>query len=403
MAENFVDVPRGGDAFASEGPMAERIRVAQLLGMGTQAFGSPGQVAALRSEADEIGTPNLATARTGPSVAYAGLPPDQRALDRLTEETAASARTELRAFPHPGHARVDGARLALWQHVERSRSPAALVALANHLARTAGGLDRVAAAAVLAAVPNRRYSDAQVVLASARQGERQAAELAAASSGGDGSDRDTPGSPARAVRILSPVSVAIHGTWGRLGADRWYAPEGAVHQRIRRECTPSLFSGDDYFRWAGGYGDAARQQGTADFLRWLADRGVVELDTVFAHSHGGNVALSAAAAGIRVKLLVLMHVPALDRPVSEWRTIVANVDHVVVMRTRLDYVVLADGLRTGSAQAFSQSLLPHREILPYVLDERGWISHETFIRDPNWAEWNLAREIRYERATVSVG
>lgn len=401
MAKNFVDVPRGVDAFASDRPVADEIRVAQLLAMGIHAFGSPAQVAALFSEAAEIGTPNLAIPRRRESSEFDDLPESQRALDLLTGDVAASARENLRAVSALDQLGVDALRVALWQEVERSRSPGSLVAFANYLVHEADGLDRVAAAAVLAAVPDRDYSDARDVLLAAREGHGRAAELASASLGDGGFGLDDPGGgEIYGLRDQSGVSVAIHGTWARLSGDRWYAPEGALHQRMRRDCTPNLFTGDDYFRWTGGYSDVARQQATSDFLRWLSDRRLPELDTVFAHSHGGNVALAAAGEGVRMRLLVLLHVPALVRSPDEWRRIVANIDHVVVMRTRLDYVLLADGLRTGSSQAFSQSVLPHREIMPHVLDKRGWISHDTFIGDRNWAQWNLAREIRYERSSV---
>lgn len=401
MANNFVDVPRGAQAFTSNRAVAEQIRVAQLLAMSIQAFGSPAQAAALFSEAAELGTPNLAVPRRREAYEFQGLPEDQDALDRFTGEVLRSGLENLERTSFDDASPLDLPRVALWSEVERSRSPEALVAFANFILDSAAGLDRVAAAAVLESVPTRSYQRSREALVTAREGKgRAAAELAAALLGDDLSSGLPAFDTADGVIERGPkptdVSAAVHGTWARLARERWYAPEGALHQRIRRDCTPNLFAGDDYFRWTGGYSDIARQQGADDFLKWLRRREIVELDTVFAHSHGGNVALSTAAAGIRMKLLVLQHVPALERTSEEWGQIATNVRHVVIMRTRLDYVVLGDGLRTGSAQAFSQSDLPHREIMPHVLDKRGWISHNTFLRDRNWEEWNLAREVRHE-------
>lgn len=401
MTNNFVEVPRGAEAFASSSPIAQHIRVAQLLSMATQVFGSASQVAALSSEAAEIGTPFLGNGLRRDHHELDELPETQSELDEFTSRVLSSLPKSPERPVRGNQPQLDPRPVALWHEIDRGRTPASLAALANFIVHSGDGLDRVAAAAVLRAVPNRFYDASLRVLQSARDGYGQASELALAALGedrpGDTAFTAPRATPNSSSAVAGPVSATVHGTWARLGKDRWYAPEGALHARIRRESTPSLFSGDDYFRWTSGYSEFARNQGALDLLGWLDLQGITELDTVFAHSHGGNVALSAAESGVRFKLLVLLHTPAIERTANAWRSIAANVGRVVVMRTRLDSVVLGDGLRTGSSQAFAQSDLPHHEIMPPALDRRAWMRHDTFVRDRNWDEWNLAREIRYER------
>lgn len=111
---------------------------------------------------------------------------------------------------------------------------------------------------------------------------------------------------------------------------------------------------------------------------------------------GGNVALSAIAMGERVRLLVLLHTPILSRPSAEWASIRSNVGRVLVMRSRADLVMLADGLRTGSALHPAQSQLAHREVLPHWRDGDAWFSHNLFVSHDNWTKYALAGEVRFE-------
>ena len=121
------------------------------------------------------------------------------------------------------------------------------------------------------------------------------------------------------------------------------------------------------------------------------------LDTVFAHSHGGNVALTAAANGERIRMLVTLHTPALPRPDEQWAAIRARIGRVLVMRTRLDHVVLADGLVTGSTQRFDQAKLPHKPVVLHWANKDAWFSHSFFTKLDSWRKYDLAGAVIRER------
>lgn len=399
----------GVEAFERDDEEAGWSRAVQELVMATYAFGSEEQSAAVRADGDDLGAPSVASVPAA-SLAREVLPTNQLELDRLTREV----RGEIGLSPtaaDSGSARSDDgyARAALWSAVRASRSPEVLLAFLNDRRGSRHEVERVAASFALHAVPFGEYEGARGALESGLASESPEvvalAELAAGSGRRPpgGRDRERSGSGSDRTWPLGEnpsTSIAIHGTWVRLQQDRWYAPEGGLHQLIRRDASPDLYLGEDYFRWTGGYRATDRADGAADLYRWLARHGTGGFDTVYAHSHGGNVALQAAGSGLRIGLLVLMHTPAVPRPAAEWARIREHVGHVVVLRTRLDAVVLGDGLLTGSTQAFDQRLLPHRQLQPHVLDRRGWFLHGTFISEANWLEWNLAREVVYERSTM---
>jgi hypothetical protein len=77
----------------------------------------------------------------------------------------------------------------------------------------------------------------------------------------------------------------------------WYKPGSTFHRYLKRRVSADLYSGDDYFRWDGRYSDSSRQLGASDLKRWLRKHQVRSLDTIFAHSHGGNLVLTAVSKG----------------------------------------------------------------------------------------------------------
>lgn len=197
-----------------------------------------------------------------------------------------------------------------------------------------------------------------------------------------------------------PTSLAVHGPWARLAEDRWYAPGSVLHHHIRTTCTPSLYPEVDYFRWSGDYTEHARRDAGRELATWVRAKGLSGVDTVFAHSHGGNVVLDAVQEGVRVRLLVLLHTPVTPRGNRHWSAIRKRVDRVLVMRSRADVVMLADGLRTGSTLDPNATLLPHRRAIPHWVDRRGWFNHGLFLDYRSWSRWDIAGEVAYERATV---
>jgi hypothetical protein len=197
---------------------------------------------------------------------------------------------------------------------------------------------------------------------------------------------DTEEGPSEPTR----TSITVHGTFARLRSD-WYKPGSAFHRYLKRRVSADLYSGDDYFRWDGRYSDASRQLGANDIKRWLRSHKVRSLDTVFAHSHGGNLVLTAISKGVKARLLVLMNVPARSRRPREWDLIFTNAGRIVSLRSRFDLVIYAD----RSPQHFNAQV---RQLVPPGL----WFSHGALLRPKVWERHRLPNEIAYERGLSQI-
>ena len=395
LADELEPLP-GVEAFESESPSALASRAAQYLGMATYAFGSPGMAAALQDEGDELAIPQVATAGDAlEAVRYS-----QERLDDLTAATL--DRLGLRAFD--GGPGSEGTASVLWQEVDRARSTDALVALLN-LRQRSEGVEGAAAAVALLGLSRGELALSAERLRNATESPDELERGIALAGLGAGSE--PPPAPEQELGAPGPVpgpeaesvSTTVHGTWGLIADDEsWYRPGSPMHDFLRDQVTPDLYdSRPDYFMWNGGYADVDRAQGASDLPTWTRrvspsdDR----LDTVYAHSHGGNVALSAAAAGQRIRLLVLLHTPAIERPDEEWAAIRANVGGVVAMRTRLDLVVMADGARHWTSRLrFDPQKLPHFPVTQHWRRREGYFSHAYFVKRENWERYNLPDIVR---------
>lgn len=303
---------------------------------------------------------------------------------------------------------------ALWSRIQATRSRPATYALLNLAARSTDSLAATAAATALAeitrntsplswdvlrAASNDSDPDAAAIARTALTGpqlsstvttpllDRQTTETAS-------TEDEAPSAP---ETERSDLSTCVHGTWSRHRTNRWYAPRSQLHQHIKDNATPNLYDGRGYFRWTGGYGDDARASGASDLSRWRATRGVEEFDTVYAHSHGGNVALEAASKGERIHLLVLLHSPILPRSPWEWGAISRNVGRVYSLRSRADLVMLADGLRTGSTLDLPAGLLPGGSVKPHWRDPSAYFAHDYYLRLRTWNDFDIASDIVFER------
>ena len=74
------------------------------------------------------------------------------------------------------------------------------------------------------------------------------------------------------------------------------------------------------------------------------------LNTVFAHSYGGIIALYASTFGLKMNEVVLLSVPVENIPV-EWR----NIGRAVSLRIHMDLVLLAARRR----QLFTENVEEH--------------------------------------------
>jgi pimeloyl-ACP methyl ester carboxylesterase len=113
----------------------------------------------------------------------------------------------------------------------------------------------------------------------------------------------------RPAKTAAEASLLVHGTFSRLRSN-WWRPGGDFFEYLKTKVSPNLYDAPDHFRWSGRYTQGHREAGGQDLAAWT-DAASITLDTVFAHSHGGNVALDAAARnGVRMRLLVLLSTPA---------------------------------------------------------------------------------------------
>ena len=133
------------------------------------------------------------------------------------------------------------------------------------------------------------------------------------------------------------------------------------------------------------------------YLRWQAQRKITQLDTIYAHSHGGNVALDHVASGERVAMLVLMHTPFLPRSERDWTEIERNAGRIVVLRTRADLVVLLNNIKNGSTALPPAGLTNVRDLPSHPFGVDFWLRHSFFTRLRSWQTYGIANEVRFER------
>ncbi len=177
----------------------------------------------------------------------------------------------------------------------------------------------------------------------------------------------------QAENSLPQTSLLVHGTWAR--TESWWQPGGDFHTYLLTTVRPDLYSEPDRFEWSGGYSDAARSVGGADLADWLVEKSAKGAD-LFAHSHGGSVAMLASHdARVTMKELVLLACPV---HVPKYLPNFSQVSKVVSIRVRADLVILAD--RGG--QRFS-----HPKITEHVLPI--WFDHSA-PHDPEvWKKYDV--------------
>jgi hypothetical protein len=172
------------------------------------------------------------------------------------------------------------------------------------------------------------------------------------------------------------VSTMIHGTWGWKGD--WWRPRSDFHEFILRNHRPGLYRRGTKFSWSGAPRDAHRQLAAADFCEWASDVAPKGLQTVFAHSYGGDVAARAALQGIPLTELVLLSVPVTGRVEAA----VESDLRVVDVRLRFDPIL---GL------ARTRQRIPARPNVTTVLLEKWRLDHGASHKTQVWLEETVAR------------
>ncbi len=297
-------------------------------------------------------------------------------LDEVTdrEESGWVAGTATTARPERS-ARVD-----LWREVRARQSPPEAVAWLRMLMTDREPIAAAAAAAGLSHWQPSKDTPVPASLSSARtsltryanSASQQAREIAQAALGSSRGTRTLPGSDIPRGESGKTVSVMVHGTNAYAGD--WWFVGGDFHSYVKANVRPDVFSGRNTFSWSGKYKKKDRQVAAERFAGWARDTIGGPLNTVFAHSYGGVIALNATSYGLKMSDLVLLSVPVEEIPV-EWR----NVGRAVSLRIHLDLVLLAARRR----QYFSQNVDEHHM-------ER-WFWHHGDSHDPRvWQQHGWA-------------
>ena len=198
------------------------------------------------------------------------------------------------------------------------------------------------------------------------------------------------------------VSIGIHGTFTYFSPGP-LTPPHSFYQFLRRDIAGDLFNNsDEYFRWGSRYTLSSQLEGAQRLSDWANTYGGSgTLNVVFAHSHGGNVALTAAAEGLRISRLILLSTPANQRSTEEWNTIRGNVGRIASYRTHLDRVILVDQLasrwswqRANRAVSDGLNFPPESGVFqPLPI---GWLKHSNWLREDVWRHRGIDAAVRAE-------
>lgn len=393
LGREYFDPADGERAFAEPG-RSGRSRAVQLLLIAEQLSRRDGDnlPIGLREDAAALGTPELR--RDGSDA----LRNEQRtravAGTRLRDYDASLARemwSTTRAQSDPAAA-IDLLGLSLEDPSPFARLSAILGLLS--LAPADGSLSRLDSY-LLARLFDEQYRAPSATGALAR-------DLFDVLNGPPGGDVPRIGAVPPAPMGSGPLSIGVHGTFSRYGTSR-VAPSHKFYEYLGEEFSPDLFPDDArFFRWSGRYSRHDRAKGARDLPLWLRSVGKVgALDTVYAHSHGGNVALSAAADGVQIKFLVLLSVPPIERSLAEWAAIRQNVGYVISLRSKLDWVILSD-LVASRARGARNLLSAERSVgldFPPQADIHtvapfGWFSHSSWLDKRVWQSTTIEAEVR---------
>ncbi len=162
-------------------------------------------------------------------------------------------------------------------------------------------------------------------------------------------------------------SIIIHGTFAR--PSTWWRPGAPFHQFLSVDVVPDLYAGPAPYSWSGVWSLPARQRAAHQLLAWTHGQPV---NHVFAHSHGGNIALMATHLQQRIERLVLLSCPFMRGSRPDFRF----VGDVVSVRTKLDPITLIAGGRPRHQRPrFREIVLPIYFHHSATHDPDIWIQH----------------------------
>jgi pimeloyl-ACP methyl ester carboxylesterase len=149
-----------------------------------------------------------------------------------------------------------------------------------------------------------------------------------------------------------PTSLMVHGT--RAWREAWWFTGGAFHTYVRQNVRSDLFNGRNTYSWSGAHRRRDRRLAAERLAGWTEDTIGGPLNTIFAHSYGGSIALEATAYGLSMRDLVLLSTPVENVRV-EWRSI----KRAQSLRIHLDIVLLATRLPQRFTENVEEHYLPH--------------------------------------------
>jgi hypothetical protein len=207
-----------------------------------------------------------------------------------------------------------------------------------------------------------------------------AREIATAATGGS-EDSYSEGQPSNGEAPARPmehpftsISTMVHGTMAYVGS--WWTPHGDFHRYIRECVTRDLYSGGQYYSWSGRYSNHHREVAAARLYDWSSPY-LHRMNSVYAHSYGGIIALRALGLGLHIDELVL-----LSTPNDDVETDLSRVGRITSLRIHMDLVLLAARRR----QSFDLPVAEH--YLPRWFISHG-DSHDTSI----WTQHDVVRAL----------
>ncbi len=378
----------GPEAFAElREPDHVRSQAATLLLIGSQLRGDAAATQA-RAQAGPapLAPPPTALAEALPAedvraLGFPGLKPGAARFSSAVLQRAAGVRFAARARPAPTAPEVRATSRRLRGVADaffRDPGPETAAALLEIGLRHPHELVRVAAAASHVEVSVDPSPAIRILEHGVRSGDRLTRGVAAHALA-----RIDPRDPAL-ERLLAPgkrrsrgrpsrTSTIVHGTWAR-SSSWWQPPAGDFWKYLHDNVDPNLYAASDRFEWSGGYSDGARALGGSDLHAWVQQQNLDGLD-LFAHSHGGSVAMLANQAGTTLGRLVLLSCPV------HWPKYMPDftrVAKVVSIRVHLDLVILADG---GGQRFWDSRIQEH--VLPI------WFDHFATHDPGTWEQYSV--------------
>jgi hypothetical protein len=142
---------------------------------------------------------------------------------------------------------------------------------------------------------------------------------------------EPPASAGTRSRGSQTVSTMIHGTFGWKG-DWWRPRPGSFHDFILSNHRSNLYNGGARFSWSGAYRATHRQVAASDFCDWAGEIADAGVETVLAHSYGGEIAARSKIAGAAIDQVVL-----LSSPVNSYIDAIANDPSLSTIDVRLNF------------------------------------------------------------------